>query len=324
MNIDLKAVRIQGALHGMRELRDADHLIVHSEQSLFAIVWAALLNTPGNATVRLDPKGPGKLVATDVAVDNAWVVEPGQRVLLAREGRFDSIDPWGHIQARTIKVPGLPVGTFGAAIDSEGLHVLLVVVRNVNPDVSNYAIALADLKNGRLAREPSIGSGADLELLWDAQVGDWVIGDTSKGALWRWDGQRPALKLAGPTAHVESATFTATAEGLIVTVIALKTTGETAFVTGHAEGNRVLWAEPAKLNGSSVLKAWRHPARPVWACLAQAGAVQQIQFRDVGGKLLAETPVPRGIHLANLQWSVSSPNRVWGVGIHAVAAVTLS
>jgi hypothetical protein len=324
MNIDLKAIRMQGALHGMRETRDADHLIVHSEQSLFAIVWAALENTPEKLAAPLGPKGPGKLVATGVAVDNAWVVDPkSQRVLLAREGEFDSIDPWGQVQPQKIKVPGLPVGTFAAAVDSDGLHVLVVVVRDINPDVSNYAIALADLTSGRLIREGTIGSGADLELLWDGHFGAWVIGDTSRGALWRWDGQRPAVKLAGPAGHVHSATFAATAEGVIVSVIAAKTAGETVLVIGHAERDRVVWADPATLTGSPVLMAWRDPARPLWACLAQAGAAQQIQFRDVGGKLLAEAAVRPGVHLANLQWSVF-PNRVWGVGIRALAAVALS
>jgi len=52
-------------------------------------------------------------------------------------------------------------------------------LRIVNPDVANYAVAMVDLTDGRLVREGTIGSGADLELLWDGRLGTWVVGDTS-------------------------------------------------------------------------------------------------------------------------------------------------
>jgi hypothetical protein len=326
MRIDLKAVRFQGALHGLRESRDVDHLIVHSEQSLFAIVWTGIENTPEGAAVALGPRGPGKVVATDVAVDDAWVVEPkGQRILLAREGAFDSIDPWGGLEPQKVKVAGLPLGTFAAAIDPDGTHVLLVIVRVVNFDEANYAVALADLTNGRLVHETTIGSSADLELLWDARLRDWVIGDTKKGGLWRWDGARPAVKLAGPTSPgpVHAATFAAGNEGVIVSAL-FTHTGADGLITGHAELDRVVWTPPVVLPGTPVLVARRHPAQALWACLAQAGAAQHIQIRDAAGKVLAEAPVRPTTHLNNLVWSMASPNRVWGIGVRALAAATLS
>jgi hypothetical protein len=58
--------------------------------------------------------------------------------------------------------------------------------------------------------------------------------------------------------------------------------------------------------------------------LAQEGAVQQIQIRDAAGKVLAEAGVRPAAHLNNLLWSKSSPKRVWGFGIRALAAATLS
>ncbi|HEV3334648.1 MAG TPA: hypothetical protein VG096_26855 [Bryobacteraceae bacterium] len=326
MRIDLKAVRIQGALHGLHESRDADHLIVHSERSLFAIVWAAVQNTPEGVAISLGPERPGKLVATDVAVDNAWVVEPkGQRVLLAREGEFESIDPWGQPEAQKVKMAGLPRGTFAAAIDPEGAHVLLVVVRVINPDAANYGVALADLANARLIREGTIGSGADLELLWDNRLRTWVIGDTSKATLWRWDGARPAVRIAGPAAPgpVHAASFVAGTEGVIVSAL-FTHNGATGLIAGQAEMDRAVWQPPVALPGPPVLMAKRHPAQAIWACMSQAGTGQQLQIRDAAGKVLAEAAVRPATHLDNLIWSPISPNRVWGFGARALAAATLS
>jgi len=325
MTIVLKAVRMQGALHGLRESRDADHLIVHSDRSLFAIVWAALQNTPEGVAITLGPKGPGKLVAEDVAVDDAWLIEPkGQRVLIPREGEFESIDPWGQTEPQKTKVAGLSLGTFAAAIDAGGQHVLLVVDRDINPDESTYAIALADMANGRLILEKTIHSGSDLELLWDATSATWVIGDTSRGAVWRWDGVKPAIKVAAPSSHIRAATFAATTEGVIVSALADRPTGEAVLMTGHADRDRIAWTEPVPLAGPPVLQARRHPAQAVWACLTQQGAIQGIQIRDAGGKVLAEAALRPGAHLDKLLWSVSAPTRLWGFGTRVLAAATLS
>jgi hypothetical protein len=326
MRIDVKTIRLQRALHGLRELPDADHLVVHSEQSLVAIAWPALRQIPDSMTVVLGPPGQGKALATNVAVDNAWAVEPkAQRVLLAREGEFYSVDPSGQLDDQRIKVAGLPRGTFAAALDSDGQRVLLVVMRVINIDFADYGVAMADLTNGRLVAEATIGSGADLELLWDGRLRTWVIGDTSRGALWRWDGDRPAVKLAGPPAGpVHAATFAESGEGVIVSALFTQTTGATGLITGRAEWDRVVWTAPVTLPGSTVLVARRHPELALWACLAQEGAVQQIQIRDAAGKVLAEAGVRPAEHLNNLLWSKSSPKRIWGFGVRALAAATLS
>gem|GEM_PF-6357156 len=158
-------------------------------------------------------------------------------------------------------------------------------MRIVNPDVANYAVAMVDLTDGRLVREGTIGSGADLELLWDGRLGTWVVGDTSKGAMWRWDGTRPAVRLAGPTAGpVHAATFAASKEGVIVSALFTQA-GATGLVTGLAERDRVNWTPPVMLPGLPVLLARRHPLEARWACLAQEGAGQQVQIRDASGKV---------------------------------------
>jgi hypothetical protein len=335
MKLDVKAIHLQGALHGLRELADADHLIVHSEQSLIAVAWPDLRNIPDGLRVVLGPPGQGKVLATDVAVDDAWIVEPkAHRVLLAREGEFSSIDTAGKTEVHHIPVHGLPVGTFAAALDSAGQRVLLVVLRVVNIDFANYAVAVADLANGWLVTEGTIGSGSDLELLWDATLSVWVIGDTNRGALWRWDGASPAVKLAGPTGGpIHAATFAETAAGVIVSALSTLTTGAlttgaqatgaTALVTGHAQRDRVVWAAPVALPGSAVLMARRHPARTLWACLAQEGTAQRIQIRDETGKISAQADLRPGVYLNDLLWSASSPDRFWGVGIRGLASATI-
>ena len=325
MMINLKVVRLRDALHGLCELSDANHLIVHSGQSLVAVAWPDLRNASDGVTFSLGPSGYGKVVATNLAVDNAWIVEPKtQRVLVARQGEIDSIDPSGRLAAQRVTVTGLPGGAFAAAVDPEGRHVLLTVLRIVNPDFANYAVAMVDLTNGRLVREQAIGSGADLELLWDGRLGTWVVGDTSRGAMWRWDGAGRAVRLTGPTdGPIHAATFEATNEGVIVSALFTKS-GTTGLVSGLAEQDRVNWTPAVMLPGLPVLMARRDPSAVRWACLAQAGAGQQVQIRDATGKVLAQAGMRPAAHIEKLQWSVSAPDRLWGFGIHAIAAITLS
>ncbi|MGC0772188.1 MAG: hypothetical protein WB543_04585, partial [Candidatus Acidiferrum sp.] len=165
MKIDVKTILLDGALHRLRELSDANHLIVQSEESLVAVSWPALRQTRDGMTVVLGPRGLGKVLATKVAVDNAWIVEPkSQRVLLTREGEVEFVDPSGRDKVRRVTVAGLPSGAFAAALDSAGQHLLLVVMRVVNLDFAEYGVAAVDLVNGRLASESTIRSNADLEL----------------------------------------------------------------------------------------------------------------------------------------------------------------
>jgi hypothetical protein len=323
MGIDLKAVRVRDAVHGLCELADTDRLIVHSGQSLVAVPWAALGNTSGDLTIALGPPGYGNLVAT-LAVDSAWIVEPTtKRVLLAREGALESFDPAGRLSPQKTVVNGLPRGSFAAAVDPGGRHVLLTVMRVVNPDLAHYGVALVDLIDGRLVREGSIGSVTDLELLWDRRLGTWVIGDTGKGAMWRWDGATPAVKLAGPTAApVCAATFAATDDGVMVSAL-IAQGGTQALVTGLAERDRVRWTSPVTLHGPPVLVARRHPSQDCWACLAQEGSGQYVQIRDPAGAVLGETRVGLTAQLDKLLWSTSSPHHVWGIGFHAIAGISL-
>lgn len=325
MRIEAKTVRVQGAVRRLCEWAGADRLIVHSDQSLVAVAWLALQHTPDGMAASLAPPGKEKPVAANVAVDNAWTVDPkARRVLLARAGEIDLADPSGEVADQRIQVAGLPVGTFGAALDSDGERLLLVVMRAVNFDFADYGLVMVDLADGQLVAEKTIGTTSDLELLWDARLGTWAIGDTSKGALWRWDGAGHAVKLAGPTAGaIHAATFAETSEGVIVSALSSGTAGATVLVTGHAERDRVVWMPPVTLAGTPILLARRHPARALWACLAQQGAAQQIQIRDAAGKVLAEADLRPGIHLNHLLWSAFAPERLWGVGIRALASATI-
>src|ERR1700733_638344 len=104
-------------MHGALELANADNLIVHSEQSLVAVPWTALQHTPDGVAVAFGPKGVGKVVAANVAVDNAAIVEPqSQRVLVARQGEFQLVDPAGKVEEQRVKMAGLPRGVFAAVL----------------------------------------------------------------------------------------------------------------------------------------------------------------------------------------------------------------
>ncbi|HKE09952.1 MAG TPA: hypothetical protein VKE73_00130 [Myxococcota bacterium] len=324
MVIDLKAVRLRDAAHGVCELPDVDRLIVHSGQALVAVAWSALGNTSGGVAIALGPEGYGKVLAAGVAVDNAWTVEPRtQRVLLAREGALESLDPSAALPPKTTVVGGLPRGSFAVAVDPEGRRVLLSVMRVVNPDFANYAVVLVDLRDGRLVREGSIGSVADLELLWDRWLGTWVVGDTGQGGMWRWDGATPAVRLDGPPGGpVHAASFAATNEGVMVSALVTQD-GTTALVTGLAGQDRVHWASPVRLPGPPVVIARRDPSAARWACLAQEGRAQQVQIRDPAGGVLAEVRLGSSVQLENVRWSTSLPDHVWGIGVHAIAGISL-
>jgi len=326
MRIDAKAVRVQGAVHEMCEMPDGDRLIVHSEQSLIAVTWLSLQHTPDGVAVTLGPRADDKVLAKNVAVDNAWVVDAKTgRVLLARAGEIDVADPSGEAADHKIHVAGLPAGTFAAALDGDGKRILLVVMRVVNFDFADYGLAMADLTNGRLVAEKTVGGTSDLELIWDSRLRTWVIGDTNHGGLWLWDGEHAAARFSGPAAGpVQAATFSQSSEGVIVSAVIAQKTGGAGLITGRVERDRVLWAEPVKLPGTPVLMARRHPTHPLWACLAQEKALQQIQIRDAAGKVLADTEVGPATHLSRLLWSASAPNRVWGFGVRALAAATLN
>jgi hypothetical protein len=325
MRIEVKTVRVQGAMHEMCEMPEPDRLIVHSEQSLVSVDWLALQQTPDGVAASLAPRGKEKALATGLTVDNAWTVDPKTgRVLLTRAGAIEIIDPSGNVANQRVQVAGLPAGSFGAALDAEGKRMLLVVMRVVNFDFANYGLAMADLANGRLVAEKTVGGTSDLELVWDNRLRTWVIGDTNHGGLWLWDGERPAVKFAGPAAGpVQAASFTASAEGVIVSAVIAHKTGGTGLIAGRVERDRVVWAAPVQLPGLSVLMARRHPTHPVWACLAQEKAVQQIQVRDAAGNVLAQTEAARATPLGHLLWSASTPNRVWGYGVRALAAATV-
>src|SRR5215831_8555160 len=115
MNIEIKSIRLERALHGLQE-QDADHLIIHSEQSLVAVSWKELQHTHETVTVRLGPKGQGTVLADNVAVDNAWILQPQtQRLLLAREGGFDSLAASGDAGNEKLIIADLKNGTFACA-----------------------------------------------------------------------------------------------------------------------------------------------------------------------------------------------------------------
>jgi len=326
MQIDVKTILFEGALHRLRELSDANHLIVQNEQSLVAVAWPELQKTRDGLTVVLGPQGLGKVVATKVSVDNAWIVEPkSQRVLMAREGEIEFVDPSGRDKLQRVTVAGLPSGSFAAALDSAGQHLLLVVMRAVNMDFAEYGIVVITLSDGQLQRELTIRSNADLELHWDETFRTWVICDTSNATVWRWDGAKLSTKLASAlTDTVYSATLVVGDDGAIVTALVTQGAGATGLISGRAEQDRVDWRESVTLHGPSVLVTRRHPKLAVWACLAQEGKVQQIQIRDAAGKVLGEANIRPPAHVSDLLWSASTPERVWAFGVHSLAAATLN
>jgi len=326
MTIAVKTVRFEGALRGLRELPDADQLIVHIDQTLVVVPWAALRNVPDHMIASPGSQGLGKALATEVRVDNAWTVHPEtNRVLLARQGELQLIDPSGQSEVRRIPVTGLPRGTFAAGIDSAGQNVLLAVMRAVNPDFAAYGVAMANLVHGQLIAESTIGSIADLELLWDNEFRGWLIVDTGRGTLWHWDGIGSAVRLSGPDGgRVHATTIAANGNGVFVSAVLMQATGETDLITGRVDRDRVVWGAPKVLAGFPVLVARRHPTRSIWACLAQEGARQQIRICDAAGKVLAEAGMDPAADVNSILWSTSSPNRVWGIGTRALTAATVS
>jgi hypothetical protein len=325
MQIDLKTISFDGALRGLCELGD-ERLVVHVEQSLVVVSGQDLTRgqLPDRSLVLLGPSGKGMVVATKVAVDNAWTVDrSSQRVLLARAGEISLIDPTGKVDEQTIKVSNLPPGTFGVALDGDGQRALLVIVRDVNMDFAEYAVGIANLASGHLVLEAKIGSTNELEVLWDDKLRTWVIGNTNTGLLWRWDGEKPAVKLEGPGAGpVQSATFAASGERVVISALVAQD-GGASLIEGRVERDRVVWSEPIALPGGPVLLARRHTERPLWACLAEESAGQQIQIRDATGAILAAAGVRPAALLHDLLWSLSSPDRLWGIGVRALAAATV-
>ncbi len=322
MILDVKAVRLSGALRRMSEWSGPDALVLQVDQSLLAVNWPLAPNT--SAPVVVGPPG-AKVLAANVAVDDAWTIEPKSRqVVLARDGAMAFMDPSKKVPVRNIKVNGLKPGTFGAALDGDGKRVLLVVMRDVSMDFAEYSVVVANLATGFLSSPASLGANADLELLWDESSRAWVIGNTHTGSLWRWNGGSPAVKFEGPGAGpLQSATFASTSEGVVITALLGGTAGESSLVIGTLEPDGVEWSRTIAVSGGTVLLARRHPKQPMWACLAYEGAGQQIQIRDASGKILAAAAVRSPVLLNNLQWSVFSPTRLWGLGVRALAAVTL-
>jgi hypothetical protein len=194
VKIAVKTVRLQGALHGLAEL--AELLIVHVDDLLIAIPEKAVRQIPDGVMTAVGSGGFGSVVATQVAVDNAWTVLPeSKQILLAREGRIELIDPQGLREMEQITVEGLPKGTFGACAEPAGRRVLLVVMREINGDFDEGAVAIADLARGRMVSEKTIRANDELQLLWNAQFRAWSITDTGKNVVWWWDGETPAVRL---------------------------------------------------------------------------------------------------------------------------------
>ena len=99
--------------------------------------------------------------------------------------------------------------------------------------------------------------------------------------------------------------------------------GTTALATGLAELDRVHWATPVRLPGAPVVVARRDPSGARWACLAQEGRAQHVQIRDPAGGVLGEARLEPAAQLEKLLWSTSLPNHVWGIGVHAIAGISL-
>ena len=324
MILDVNAVRLEGALHELGELRDPGHLILHVDQSLVAVAWTDLRKSFTKAPVPVGPPGKGRVLATRIAVDDAWTIVPtSQEILLARLGTISFLDSTHGRAVRTIKPNGLRNGTFGAALDGDALRALFIVSRDVSMDFAEYTVAAVDLTAGTLVPQTRIHGNADFELLWDEPSRSWVIGSTHTGSLWRWDGVGEAVKFDGPAGTLQGATFVADGEGVVISALTEDSPRGSHLITGRLGPDRVTWAEPVTLPGTSVILARRHPKRPLWACLAFDGAAQQIRICDAAGKVQAVAAVrPPGL-LKNLRWSTSSPDRIWGLGVRTLAAATL-
>lgn len=323
MMLGIDVIRFSGAFHSLGELRAPDALVLRVDQSLFAASWARL-RTPPNATpVVYTAPGFGKELVKDLAVDNAWTIDPvAQQIALARPGALSFIDPANGRVKRTVNVPGVSGGTFGAVLDGAARRLLLIVMNDVNRDFAEYGAVVADLATGSLTPQPAIHGDAEYDLLWDNSGSAWIVGDTRKGSLWRCDGSGAAAAFAGPAGPLQNATFASTPDGVFATAVLKKGTAS-ALSIGRLEAKRIAWSDPIQLSGPPILLARRHPSRPLWACLAFDGAGQQIQIRDADGAMQAVAPVRPPILLNKLQWSSASPDRLWALGVRALASATL-
>lgn len=325
MKLDLKAVRLSGTVLKLGQLSQPDALVLQVGQSLASVSWKRLRTSFVRAPLVVGAPGDATVIAEDVAVDSAWTIdEKSQQVALARAGEILFIDPLARRVVRTAPVKGLRNGTFDMALDGDGKRALVVVVRDVALDFSEYAVVAVDLATGDLTPESSIHANADLELLWDDMSRAWLIGDTHTGALWRWDGTKPATRFAGPAdATIQAATLAATAEGAVATALLQTATGAGRLVAGRVGAAGVTWSQPLDLPGAAVLTARRHPTQALWACLAHDDAGQQIQVRGADGKVAAAAPLLPPFLMSKLFWSTAEPTRIWGVGMRALAAGTL-
>jgi hypothetical protein len=193
MKIETKTIRLNGALHGVGEA--GDQVILQIDDLLATIVHKALRQIPEGVLTTLGSAGIGRIVATKVAVDNAWTVDAdSKRILLAREGHIERIDPLSQDPPEKIAVEGLPAGTFGASAEPGANRILYVVVRDISFDFSEYGVEIADLMLGRMVTEKSIRSNGDLKLSWDVGSKSWTISDPDKGIFWRWDGATPPAR----------------------------------------------------------------------------------------------------------------------------------
>lgn len=325
MHVAPETIRITGPCHGLREL-PGERLILHAGRSLVAVAWSDLRRAPEGSVVEPGSPGYGRVIATNVAVDNAWSIQPGSgRVLVARQGQFQSIDGLGSGAEQLIRIPGLPTGTFAAEFDPSGRYALLTIMRPLGPDFAEYGVALADLTAGQLTTESGIGSTAELELLCLGGPPNptWVVGDTSNGALWRWDGHDAATPFQGPIADViNSVTFEQEGSRVIATALIMPNRGAVAIQSGRMETNEMKWSAPVPLPGRPVTLARRHPLRPEWACLAGYRAEQEIQIRSARELIVAASPSSI-TPIEHLRWSAFSPDRLWAWGHRSVSRIAL-
>jgi hypothetical protein len=196
MKIETRTIRLNGALHGVGEA--GDQVILQIDDLLVTIADKALRQIPEGVLTTLGSGGIGRIVATKVAVDNAWSVDAdSKRILLPRQGHIERIDPLSQDPPEKIAVEGLPDGTFGASAEPGANRVLYVFVRDVSFDFSEYGVEIADLMLGRMLTEKSIRSNGDLKLSWDVASKSWTISDPDKGIFWRWDGEMPPARAKG-------------------------------------------------------------------------------------------------------------------------------